>query len=281
MRLAVTSGFSLTPTPLFLAQAEVPGETFPINIRVAAFVHKAELERGYLEQLDLLPLNRWSTATEDGRAGFLQTLSSSASLAVIEGATFTTSTLGLLDGVALRRIDSGSASSQLSDLPAEVVAVWSRLEDPFGRDYQLLIPDAGEPYAFWAVHEATGSVIGVLPDGSGGATREELEANLKATNKLLDVIGKVGSLFGASTGVWVALEQTKAALVTKATIVLATGEDPGGWEDPLAKLLCGQLRSQIGNQIPAAKTYFDAVSRINDVGGASGMDSIPATPGCP
>lgn len=286
MEAAVENGMVLTPPELFVAHTPLPGSygdsslTFPTSMRIATYVQKAELGVGYSDQLDLFALGRFSTVADDAALAWQTTLERTAYLAVMEDALFDTSTLSLLQGIPLRTIDSGAASIQLADLDPAVTAQWAHLDDPLGIEYQMVLPQGGTPFAFWAVHKETGTTVGVLPDGSGGATRKELEANLAATNKVLDVIGNVGTLLGANVGAWVKLEQTKAALLTKATIVIATGEDPGGWEDPIKGLGCYGLQRALESTVPGLSDYFSLISKINDVGGVLGAGSVPAIPGC-
>lgn len=285
---AVEGGLLVTPAALFLAATPVPQSpgtplTYEAGLNVSTLVQKARFGVGWEQGLDLFALRRWGTAAGDPSAAYAQTLARSASLAVVEAGLFPTSTRSELEGLALRAFPSGSASSALVDLDPEVRARWEQLEDPFGTSATLILPDAGAPYAFWAVDEASGSLVGVLPDLSGGATRTELEANLSATNNLLDLVGQIGGLLGTggAVGVWVELEKTKAALVTKATIVIATGEDPGGWGDPLLGLGCGLGSAGLGRLVPGLSGYFDAIGMYNLAGSSLGLGAIPAFPGCP
>ena len=286
MREAFEAGWSRTPADLYRMSTRLPQEgtgealTFEDGLRVAAYVQKAQFGTGYEQSLDLFGRSIWATATANPAVAFQRSLERTAYLATAEADLFTTSTKSLLDGLPLRLVNSGSASSDLADLDPTVRARWSELEDPFGLDYYLLVPSTGTPHAFWAVHKGTGTVIGILPDQSGGATRAELEANLEATNKLLDLIGDVGGLFGANVGVWVELEKTKAALVTKATIVIATGEDPGGWGEPLEGLACNAMKEALAPHLPGGSEYFDTVGDLNDALELLGITGVEA-PDCP
>jgi hypothetical protein len=115
-------------------------------------------------------------------------------------------------------------------------------------------------------------VIGVMPDGSGGAIEDELNANLDATNHMLDLIGDIGSLAGADVGFWVQLEKTKAAKLTAATIVIAGGQaDIGDWPSELGSGICNAVQDAATSQIPGMEEYGNLQEAIDQGGFWTGL----------
>jgi hypothetical protein len=271
---ALDNGFSVTPGKLPLALSPVPqvspetALTFEDGLRVAAFVQKASPGAPFRRALDLFPLTRFATATADARQAFVNTLRATASLAVMEAELMTgASTLEALADVPLTLVNPGGARDQ-EGLTNEQRLQWAALEEPFDQQYQLLVPLTPGP--FWAVHETTGSVIGILADGSGGGL--DTCGAFDAANGMIDALGLLGGLAGAAVGGWAALAKWEVRMVTMATLVISGeggGIDPGNFTNPAAEMGCGMLDDALGDVIPG---YGD-FGTLDDVLGGAGVDT--------
>ncbi len=279
----LAKGFSVTPGKLPLAQPPLfQGDpttalTFEDGLRVATLVQRARLGAPFRRELDLFPLARFATASADPRDAFVRTLRSTASLAVMEAELMTgESTLEALDGAPLTLVNPGGARAQ-PDLTADQRLQWAALEQPFNQSYQLLVPVAPGP--FWAIDETTGTVIGILADGSGGAA-ETCEA-FDAANRMISGLGLVGGLAGASVGGWVALAKWEVRMVTIATLVISGeggGFDAGDFTNPAAEMGCGILDDALGGALSPYGGYGMLMGALDTAGidtGAPGLcDSL-------
>ena len=115
--------------------------------------------------------------------GAQHTLERTAGVAVAEASSFgsdevnelgeprSANTLDLLEGRELAMLppssnhDFGEAFPDLSEDEREH---WQRVTDIYGDDWYLVVPEDGQPVAFYAIHETTGELIAILPDGKGG-----------------------------------------------------------------------------------------------------------------
>ncbi len=283
---AAARGAFLTPLPLLMMNTPLSADgnddslTFEASMRVTSFIRRPRWERGFEESIDVFPLTRYRTTLQDPDAAFQATVERSAYLAVAEAAHYPANTLTLLDGATLQRVPSGSVSTQLTDLDVEARSRLTAVTESFGSTYSLLIPESDDPAAFWAIDEETGTLIGMLPDGSGGS-RGEIEAELARTKVLLHQVQQVGGVIA----VWAHIAEIEAELVARATILIATGEDPGDWTDPFLGYPCGAARSLALGLAPGGAALDDALSIVEDATAATGIapgaSFPPALPGCP
>jgi hypothetical protein len=215
--------------------------------------------------LDIWPLSGWSTAAEDPRTAFERTLEATGSLAVMEAGMFPTSTMKSLDGAKLTAVAAGTARDQ-GGLTDEERGKWALLEEPFTGKYTLLVPK--KPGPFWAIENATGTVIGVLEDGTGGGTGDSCGA-FNDANTMITALGLIGSLAGASVGGWAALAKWEVKYITVADIVIGGGDLPPGAGDltnPAADMGCGMAGDAISDAIPAVGAYEAVVETMGTVG---------------
>src|SRR5262249_994805 len=124
---------------------------------------------------------------------------------------------------------ASNAARDQAGLTQEESSAWAVLQEPFSNKYTLLTP--GKPGPFWAVDDATGSVVGMLPDGAGGSTGDAC-MTYNAGNNLLTLASLAASFMGISVGGWVGLAQWEVKYVTIATIVIGGGDIPPGQDDP-------------------------------------------------
>src|SRR5207237_291314 len=102
---------------------------------------------------------------------------------------------------------------------------WAELEGEFSSEYRLIVPL--KPGAFWAVHQPTGTVIGVLPDGKGSGGAEDVCSAADFSSSMIQLAGLLGGFFEVEAlGPWLALAAWEVKYVTIATLVLI-GESPG------------------------------------------------------
>jgi len=281
---AIEKGFTLTPPKLPLAHPPLPGGalpgetpnavTFETGLRIASMVQKIYKNGPVTRSLDIFPLTRWATASEDPREAFERTLGATAGLAVMEAGMFEgTSTLEALEGETLTLIAPGDARNQ-ADLTPEQQLEWAALEEPYSVGYVLLVPH--DPGPFWAIDQTTGTVVGVLADGSGGALEDSCSTH-DQLNNMLEMFGLLGSLFEQGAfGPWVALALWEVKYVTIADIVIGGGTPMGDNElsNPAGDMACSMADGIIGDVIPGYGTYNDVVSTLGNHGVDTGLPTL-------
>jgi len=285
---ALERGFNVTPVVLPLSQPPLPDAastdalTFETGLRVATFSIKAFDGGPVTHQLDLFPLSQWATAADDPRVAYERTLRATAALAVNEAALLTkTSTLSLLSGKKLAAIASNQANVQ-AGLTDDEQRRWSVLQEPFTNEYTFLTP--GKPGAFWAVDDATGTLIGILPDGSGGAGDDSC-GTFNAANTFLNLASLAGSAMGISIGGWVALAKWEVHYVTIADIVIGGGSLPPDdnpsspsfdVSNPAGDMACGMMDDALGDAIPGLSAYENMLTTLD----LYGVDTTSAPSVC-
>lgn len=274
---AIEQGFTLTPPKLPLAQPPLRNAstedalTFETGLRIASMVQKTAASGTITRQLDLFPLSVWATAAEDPRDAFERTLAATASLAVMEAGLLTgTSTFEALEDETLTLVAPGEARNQ-DGLTSEQQLQWAALEDSYGPSYSLLVPRVPGP--FWAIDRTTGTIVGVLADGSGGATEDGC-GTADTLNTFLQLFSLLGDFFEVGEfGPWVALAQWEIKYVTIATIVISGGTPMGdtGLSNPAEDMSCSMMDGVIGDAIPGLGTYEAIVDTLDTVGMDTGL----------
>ncbi len=279
---ALEQGFTVTPVALPLSQPPLPNAaaedalTFETGLRVATFSIKAFDGGPVTHELDLFPLSQWATAADDPRVAYERTLRATAALAVNEAALLSkTSTLASLTGKPLIAIKSNEAADQ-AGLTDDEQSRWAVAQAAFAGKYTFLTP--GKPGAFWAVDDATGTLIGLLPDGAGGSGGDAC-GTYNAANTFLNLAGLAGSAMGISIGGWVALAEWEVKYVTIADIVIGGGDLPPGDDpsspdfdvsNPAADMGCGMVDDALGNVIPGLGYYENLLAGLDLLGADTG-----------
>ncbi|MBX7102081.1 MAG: hypothetical protein K1X89_30480, partial [Myxococcaceae bacterium] len=244
------------PPALRFFSAALPGEastddvTFADGLTATLSVTRPQLGVKVVKRFDLLPLVPRRTVSFSGAQTYVTTVQRTAAMAAFESARFATNTAKALAGKTLARFDASSVEALGPN--------WVGAAYPTYSDYHVLAPSDGSVVAFWAVHQQTGEVIGVLPGGGLGED-ESTEALVDRLLSILDAAGRAGEAAGYN-GVkeWADLEATKVQLLG-GVIMLFEGEgsDPRG---DLVHNTCNFFTDQLGGQIPG----------WNELGGLAG-----------
>lgn len=211
--------------------------------------------------VDLLPSARFTTVDPDPVTAFAATARRTARLAIAEAAGFPTSTLTALQDDALVPVGF-SIFDLLDPIDRDLARAMDAAVEPWRTVRpQLLIPADGTPTAAWAFDGRTGSLVGLLADGSGGGSEEaDIEDTFDAAESLLDGAGLASDIASAAGlggfsfvgGVWIQLEKTKLQKLKAATLMLASMRPPEGDIADLSDLGCGL----------AAAGAFEAAGRV-------------------
>ena len=225
IRANLASLRSYVPAELSLMQcapaaSSTSSTTFEDGLRIVHCAQRPRFGHGRQRRLDMLPLSGWATVSASARTSFVDTLARSARVAVVEGHALATATLGALAGVRLRLIPPGTIDASDLPYPAAVAAPAAEILNQLDGHYRL-VPDAGDFTGCWAVSAQSGSLIGVLPDGSGGAAQSEECAELDQLSNALTALGLVASLAGvAGLGpyFWLGKQVASVALLSAAIL---------------------------------------------------------------
>jgi hypothetical protein len=228
--------------------------TYDTHLRTLLLVEQPRFGEGRVERVDLLPFAELATSGRDAAEAWDLTFTRSLHWAALES-QLGTSTEALLKDDTLVSV----AAEDVGGLFAADEALAQRFSHAargLDSDYTLLVPEDGEPVAFWSVYEPTGSVLGVLSDGSGGASNaitDRVERNL-AFYDMIESMAQTGAVTG---GAWLDLELAKARLVSYATLWIATVGDgfpdvPDGIspEDMAQDYVEGQIQDHLLELLP-------------------------------
>lgn len=257
--------------------------TFAQGLSAVLTTSRRRPGRPGVRRVDVLPMLRVATVGGAPQARTRRTLERTARLALVEQAGFTTSTVSLLAGKALVLVPAGrKIGSVLKGAAAERLAALARVaDDPVWRTRVRFVAADASTAAFWAVTPRNGTLIGVLPDGSGGGEVEEINAVFDRATTLLNNIGVAASVLGAGFGfgVWLSLEQTKLSKLHAATLTLATLEVQPGNIAGLGELPCSIATGAIGPVLgrvgaATAAAVADWVGKVDAGMGAWGGGGI-------
>ncbi len=201
---ALADGYPELPADLIsllgpIGAADGQSLTFPVGLRTILLRTGPRVDGGAGEHADILPLSRWVTIGPDPAASFRVTTQRTARLAILERAAFLRSTASVLAGAALRMVAPNlplSAGGSLDDASA---AALDAIDDPAYRSATRLVRADGRPEGYWAVDPETGTMWGVLPDGSGGGesaydgSGNPSGSSVGSTGEQLDRLNNVGS----------------------------------------------------------------------------------------
>lgn len=237
--------------------------------------------------VDVLPSARFTTVDPDPVTAFAATARRTARLAIAEAAAFPTSTLAALQGEVLVPVGF-SIFDLLDPIDRELARAMDAAVEPWRSVRpQLLIPVDGTPTAAWAFDGRTGSLVGLLADGSGGGSEEaDIEDTFDAAESLLDGAGLVSDIASAAGlggfsfvgGVWIQLEKTKLQKLKAATLMLASMRPPEGDIADLSDLGCGlaaagafEAAGRVGGRLlgELGERAAAAASAADDMGGFS------------
>ena len=212
-----------------------PGEplTYHAGLRAVLLTSQQMQADRRVSRIDLLPLSRFATATQDSAKARSITLRRTARLALAEAAHYSTSTVSVLQDkpLALLRTDTPAIRA----LESDQVRRWREALRGTGGDWIVGDRDAG-PLAYFQVSRRTGELLAVLPDGSGGGSDiQNLLAFMDRLKTVMDLYEAAnwsaeGAIHGAP-GLSAVAEwgQVLARLYAAATVVVAmvgvTGEN--------------------------------------------------------
>lgn len=237
----------------------------------------------HIRAVDLLPAARFTTADTDPATAFAATARATARLAIAEATAFPTSTIAALNGETLVPVGF-SIYDLLDPVGRDLALAMDAAVEPWRAVRpRLLIPADGTPTAAWAFDGRTGSLVGLLADGSGGGSEtSDIEDAFDRAESMLDAAGVASDIasalggpgFSFAGGVWISLERTKLQKLKAATLMLASMEAPEGDITDLSDLGCdlaagaafeaagrvgGALAGDIGEQAAAAGSAADGI----------------------
>lgn len=278
---AAESAPTAPPLRSLLAHAPLPQPdgTPVVEAALRAAVHLT-LPLARATSVDLLPTTRFVTlGAADDQATFAATMRASLRLAVAESAMSLGSTRSALAGVALAAIPPGFVN------PADLAAFPQAVRESFTaqlerhHDAWRLVAADGSRRAFWAVDRATGTALGVLPDGTGGAI-ESCQEIVEYAQLAIDALGIL--LAQIDTGL--APTFTFIAAVGKAASV-AVAEAALSFTDPLidpsilqlgATIACSVGSDLVGDHLPLPGGMTGVEnSFLQNLGGGTIMDQNP------
>lgn len=229
-----------------------------------------------LRRFDILPFTRYAGLAQDPQLAYAQALRRSAHDAAMEAGFFPDSTEARLDDRALIQLPAEDVARHFFGTPNADAWAAAIDADAYGDDWQALVPEAGEPVAFWVIHEATGSAIAGIPGGGAGEAPGGGGSAQDAV-RLGEILAQLHSLTGLGGGFWLELEVAKAKIVAYSTIAILNlrgwnTDDPNNPADTpeavVEDFICGQLEGLVTERLPPA--LQEILSAYGEFSGASG-----------
>ncbi len=194
---------NLVPPVLGLMQSPLQGAvdgaslTYPTSLRIIACTQRPQFGVGFLTRLDVLRQSRWSTLSASAATSFQETVARTATLDVVEAHAAVKSGASLLAGSPLMSIPPGDVLPEtLTFVSASRQQELADLLNQYPTHYRVL-PPQGFPPAFWAVEQDTGSLLGVLPDGTGGGSTSSGCQAYSDASSLLNLLSLAATVLGA------------------------------------------------------------------------------------
>lgn len=200
MRNALDKGISPYASDLIGLHAPLPDQAdgeplvYERSVRIALASWRPGWKPGGQRHGDIVPLTKFHALDTDRKQAFRHVLRASARLAVGEAAIFDRSTLSELKGAGLTFIKGGVATPEsFASMTPEVKQAWQNrlVRNNF---WHMFLPTTGAPAAFWSVDPETGSLLGVLEDGTGGgAAGGGVPCDEFYSDALLSSLGALGA----------------------------------------------------------------------------------------
>jgi hypothetical protein len=123
--------------------------------------------------------------------------------------------------------------------------------------HHLLLPADPTRLAYWELDTASGAVLGMLPDASGGATVEDTNRKFELLSQVIDAYTEVMEALIATPPafkVWVELEKAKLEHLRRASIaiILMDGTFTSGYDELLAEQVEGWITDHAQSAIDDA-----------------------------
>ena len=244
--------------------------TFEIGPRFVLLTSRPVFGVGTLRRADILALTSFATAGDDPVSAFRQTVVATARLAAVESAMFSDSTVARLSGRAL------SYLRPLSGLPLQgTLLPVARMVNTYS-DRHRLHPDDVDGFAFWAVDE-NGTVLGILPDGTGGgASLEAIADECAKTGRKAAVLQLADLGYGLPYAAVVSLQKAISTQILRYAAVVLTIENPEVPEEcgGLGDLGCDLVKDTL-SEISDLYKVIDTFDDIAEASGAGGLVPCP------
>ncbi|MGQ0848351.1 MAG: VWA domain-containing protein [Actinomycetota bacterium] len=269
---ALSSGRNVPTRSLIVHPALTQGEelTFETGPRFVLLTSRPVIGAGALRKVDVLPLTTFATVADDRTLAFRRTVERTARLAAVEAALYSDSTEGRLSGRSLTYLPPLGGLSLQGPLAGH-----ARIVNGYP-DRHRLHPEEPSDFAFWTVDE-NGTVLGVLPDGSGGgASLEEIAAECKETGRKAAVLQLGEFAEGLPYAAVVSLQKAISTQILRYAAVVTTIENPQVPEEcgGLGDLGCDLVKDTL-SEVSDAYKIIDTFDDIAEAAGAGGIVPCP------
>jgi hypothetical protein len=185
-------------------------------------------------------------------------------MAVREASLYADSTLARLSGRRLSVLPPATPAPRDGSN-----ARWARLLDRYAEFHRLVPADDG-PFAFWAV-DRQGTLMGILPDGSGGGSAtDDIASQCEGVSRIAAATQLSGAGLGLPFAGLVSLQKAISLQALRAAAVIATLESPKipkACDKSLGDLACDWAKDTLAS---AAWTGYGAIDTADDIVEAAG-----------
>lgn len=262
-----------------MGESDLLATSVPTTPRFALYVERPAAEASDGERrIDLLPLTRFFGITAGHEEGWAASVGRSVADALLEASYFERSTVRALEGGGLEAIPAETVGVRFASSPHR--ASWVRSAAAFDAEWTLIVPSDGDPVAFWAVHETSGTTMAILEGGGGAGATPGGGGSVPPAVSVGEALAYLHGLTGLKGGVWLNLEVAKAKQIARATAAIAAlgtgsaapappGLDP---ESTITSFVCGEAENAVLDGLPAALKA--AVASYNRFASAKGHPKL-------
>jgi hypothetical protein len=270
MRRALDKGIAPYAPDLIALHAPLPDQgdaealVYERTVRVAISSWRPGWKPGGQRRGDIVPLTRFHSLDADRRRAFRHVLRASARLAVGEAAMFDRSTVSELKDIGLTFLSGGGVGpDSFAAMSGELKQAWlNRLVR--NNFWHVFLPTSGSPAAFWSLDPETGSLLGVLEDGTGGgAAGGGVPCDEFYSDALLSSLGALGA------GPYAAIGKA-CARIFALTGRMLTPDPVKGPNDPdaiMKDLACDLIKDAAFGRMGRIGDIIDPLDNMADAGG--------------
>ncbi len=237
-------------------------------------------------RVDLVPLTRFFSADPKPDKAFATALLAGAKLSELEAAMYSDNALVTAstnwDYAEYSVTGDATRNQQFRNLKAG----WPHFE-------KYVVPATGEIKSAFGIDMKTGTLIGIIEDGSGGGiTEAEVNNSFDTIDNILDA---VETYMSGPPAAWAKLEKAKMSKLRVATIMIVKMEVPD-WEGMIRDAACDAASGAVDSVIEAGVRATggetavdllgvarDSIETADTFGTAFGLGSVDASvaiPGC-
>ena len=250
--------------------------TYPETANIILHSKKPDANNHFITKCDILPFSVWNTYGEDNKQAYLQNIKQTLKLNWTEKFNYLVSTANILKETKFAYAPNWYESWNIEswkNMDKEFEKKWDALSKEYSMGWEfntrMIVPENPAKIAYWLLDYPTGSIFGIIEDGSGGGSLVETDRTFNRVDNALDILGDIAGWMGAGPAFsfWLKLERAKLQHLHKATIAIITMKGAAGkdFSDLLTKQIGDVLNSEAKKAIYGIIPYGKELKEIEKI----------------